>query len=250
MKSIKQTIFHWKYQLYRIFAVPVLEFYYKYARKPITTIDKETWKKNSQAGEFAFHKRDTWRQSDDFIEQTKVFFTQMGYNANQFSDQVVVDLGAGSKMRGKYFQNNKLIAIEPMAEDCLREIPWSDLNDADKLYSQPAEDLIPELVNNVDFVFSINVLDHCYNFDEIVKNVFLYLKPGAEAFFSFDEHYITDKMHPLVLNDEICDKIFLKTGFSIKKMQKGFEGELYERLKRHNYGHGNYCLNYWLVKPK
>ena len=136
-----------------------------------------------------------------------------------------------------------------MADDVLREIPWTDLRDAHEVFSSPAEVLIPSLVGRVDFIFSINVLDHCYNFNAIIGNLYAYLKPGALAFLSFDEHYVTNKMHPLILTDDVCPPIFTDAGFVIEKATKGFEGEAAAIMKVPTYGHGQTCLNYWLKKP-
>lgn len=227
---------------------PVMEWFYKYIRKPKTVASREEWQKNAQKGEFEFHKTNTWRQTESFMEQTRALFRYFGYGENDYQDKVVLDLGAGSKLRSKYFQGAKIVALEPMADDCLREIAWCDLKDAWKLFSLPAEDRIDELVETVDFAFSINVLDHCYNFDAIIANLFQYLKPGATAFLSFDAHYITNDMHPLILTEEICSKIFKDAGFSIDKVSKGFDGDFLKMMQVPHYGHGNYCLNYWLSK--
>jgi 2-polyprenyl-3-methyl-5-hydroxy-6-metoxy-1,4-benzoquinol methylase len=53
-------------------------------------------------------------------------------------------------------------------------------------------------------VISINVLDHCYAFDEIVRNVRAYLRPDGSAFLSFDSHEYVNVGHPLVLTEEKC----------------------------------------------
>lgn len=56
-----------------------------------------------------------------------------------------MDLGAGSKLRTKFFTDAKIIAIEPLAEKFMKEIEWCDLKDAYRVYSRPAEDFIGEL---------------------------------------------------------------------------------------------------------
>ncbi len=228
---------------------PLIEIFYRTTRQSKTAADPSQWKEQAQKGEFAFHKNDTWRQTEGFLQQTSVLFKSWGFEADEFEGQIVLDVGAGSMLRGKYFKNAKLVALEPMADDVLREIPWTDLQDAWKVFSTPAEQSIPELVGQVDFIFSINVLDHCYNFDEIIANLYTYLKPGARAFLSFDEHYVTNKMHPLILTETICPPIFEKAGFKIEKFNKGFEGQAAEVMKVSTYGHGQTCLNYWLRKP-
>src|SRR5207245_2902887 len=95
-------------------------------------------------------------------------------------------------------------------------------------FSQPAEAFVPQLNESADFIFSINVLDHCYNFSAIASNLFRYLKPGAMAFLSFDSHFTISVGHPLVLTEPTCTRIFEGSGFSITKFQRGF-GKQYER---------------------
>ena len=209
---------------------------------------KELWKEQSQKGEFDFHKTNTWRQSTKFMEDTILLFDSFGFSRQDYAGKKVVDLGAGSKLRSKYFEHAEWIAIEPMADDCIREIEWCDLEDAKAVYSLPAEDLIPELVNEVDFLFSINVLDHCFDFRAIIDNIYQYLKEDGMAFVSFDAHFVTDEMHPLILSDKICTKIFEEAGFKIKKKSKGFEGQFKKLKNTDTYGHGSFCLNYWLEK--
>ncbi|MFK7810735.1 MAG: class I SAM-dependent methyltransferase [Saprospiraceae bacterium] len=209
---------------------------------------KEKWEKEAQKGEFEFHKGNKWRNSPRFMQDTILLFDSFGFSRDQYKGKTVLDLGAGSKLRCKYFQGAKLIAIEPMADDCVREIPWTDLTDAEGLYSIPAEEFVPELEEQVDFLFSVNVLDHCFDFKDILKNIHRYLKPDGLAFLSFDVHFVTDEMHPLILTDKVCIEIFEETGFKIQKKNRGFFGKYKEAKKTDTYGHGSYCLNYWLTK--
>jgi len=210
----------------------------------ITKIEhkKEDWQQKAQEGEFKFHKTNKWRQSEDFMKQTKKLFDHFGFDQDSFQGKTIIDLGSGSKMRCKYFKNAELICIEPLADRFVKEIKWCDLLDADGLYSVPAEVFVNECENKADLVISINVLDHCYNFENIVENVFKYLKKDGIAFLSFDKHDVSDEMHPLKLNEEICKDIFYKKGFEINSLTKGC-GQI---LK--TYGHGEYCLNYKLTK--
>lgn len=215
---------------------------------PKTAIDRQSWQKDAQSGEFEFHKNNTWRSTDAFTENSALLFKSFGFNENDFEHKVLLDVGAGSKLRTKYFKNSIIYALEPMADNCIAQIPWCDLKDAAQLYSTPAEDYIPELENAVDFVLSVNVLDHCYNFNEIVANLYQYLKPGGLAFLSFDEHFKTNKMHPLILTDEICTQLFQQVGFQLIKKNTGFGPEILPYTNGPTYGHGLKCLNYWLTK--
>ncbi|MEM7102985.1 MAG: methyltransferase domain-containing protein [Bacteroidota bacterium] len=231
-----------------IFIEPLLKFVNKFITISKTSASKKKWKEVSQKGEFNFHKSSEWRNTSDFMDKTIKLFKSFGFNHEDYKGKTVLDLGAGSKLRSKFFHGARLIVIEPMADDCIREIPWCDLNDAEKVYSTPAEEYIEKLEEKVDFVVSINVLDHCYNFKDIVGNIHKYLKKGGLAFLSFDAHFVTNKMHPLILTDKICTKIFEEIGFEIQRKSKGFTTEIRQLNEKDTYGHGSYCLNYWLIK--
>lgn len=204
------------------------------------------WFGQAQQGELAFHKQDRQRQSAGFDENSKLLFEHFGLLREHFRGCTVIDLGAGSKLRTKYFDEAQVIAIEPLADRFLDEVPWCDLNVAHSVYSQPAEHRIEALIGCADLLVSINVLDHCYNFDQIISNIRAYLKPDGIAFLSFDEHKYRDPMHPLILSDEICREVFGHNGLAVKRHSKGF-GDCKEISKgRETYGHGDFCLNYWL----
>lgn len=211
---------------------------------PKTKDDKNKWQQSAQEGEFRFHQKNKWRQSSDFMDQTRRLFAHFGFPSDAYEGKTIIDLGAGSKLRTKYFTGAKIVAIEPLAERFMKEIHWCDLSDAEKVYSSPAEERIYECVNTADLVISINVLDHCYDFERIIENVAAYLKDGALAFLSFDKHNEPDQMHPLRLTEEVCEKVFAKRGLLVERYSTG-AGEILR-----TYGDGDYCLNYCLRKAQ
>lgn len=200
------------------------------------------WKHAAQKGELEFHAADRWRPSDAFHESNARLLTEFGFRPDDFDGRVLIDLGAGSKLRTRYFEGAKIVAIEPLADRFRQTIEWCDLDDAWKCFSQPAEEFIDELRESADFVISINVLDHCFDFDVIVKHIFGYLKPGGHAFLSFDSHRVTDHMHPLRLTEKICRSKFEGTGFTIERVSRGLGSA------GPTYGHGE-ALNFWLRRP-
>jgi SAM-dependent methyltransferase len=207
-----------------------------------TQHDATMWSRRAQEGEFRFHQKDRWRQSPAFMEQTVRLFDHFGFSRTQYAGKTVIDLGAGSKLRTKYFLGADIIAVEPLANRFISEIGWCDLTDAIEVYSTPAEILIDECVDRADLVISINVLDHCYDFEKIVANAARYLKVTGLMFLSFDKHDEADEMHPLQLTERVCQSIFGKAGLVVERLTKGLDGVLPEN----DYGHGPYCLNYWL----
>ncbi len=158
----------------------------------------------------------------------------------------MVDVGAGSKLRTRYFEGAELVAIEPLADRFLRELPWCDLREAAEIYAVPAEDRVEACVGRADLVVSMNVLDHCFDFEAVVRNIRGYLKRDGVAFLSFDRHEKSDPMHPLELTEQICERTFAAQGLLLEKFSRGFGGV----LPTETYGHGRYCLNYWLRRAE
>ncbi|GAA2632406.1 hypothetical protein Adu01nite_11990 [Paractinoplanes durhamensis] len=208
-----------------------------------TSESRETWAAVAQDGEFQFHKNDTWRKTPDFMNQTDRLLRHFGFTPEQYAGKVVVDVGAGSMLRTRFFTDAHLVVVEPLADRFLAEIPACDLKDAAEVYSRPAEELIDGLVGRADLVISINVLDHCFDFAEIVRNIREYLAPDGLAFLTFDMHDKADHMHPLSLTEKTCKPIFDKAGFTIEKLTTGV-GDVLGGSP--TYGHGPFTLNYWL----
>ena len=182
-------------------------------------VDFNKWKTIAQKGELAFHQRPNFRSSEKFVEGNSNQWKFWGYTEDRFENEHILDVGAGSRLRGKFFKNAKLYAIEPLGNEFLKTIDWCDLDDSN-LYSVPAEEFIAGLVEVMDFVFSINVIDHCFNVEDIFRNCYKYLKQGGEAFFCFDLHEKIDNLHPVVLNKEICDRLISSAGFTITEIRE------------------------------
>lgn len=205
-------------------------------------IQRATWQKEGQPSEFNVHVNDPYRQSEVFDLDSEIIFKSAGFCRDLWDNKRILDIGAGSKSRAFYFRNAKVTVLEPLANRFMREISWCNLRNAEKVLSVAAENKIFSLKNKFDFILSINVLDHCFNFERNVQNIEFYLKKGGYAYLSFDQHSFTDEQHPLILNEEICTKTFKKNGLKIFKKSKGIPGLLM------SYGHGPYCLNYTLCK--
>jgi len=216
--------------------------------KPILTTNEQEWQQDAQSFELEFHKKNLFRQSDAFMEETAQIFESFGFSSNQFAGKTVIDIGAGSRLRGRFFQNSDIIAIEPLAAKFMAEISWCDLSTAKKVFSEPAEVLIPEITGSADLVFSLNVLDHCFDFNRIVSNALCYLKQDGFCFFSFDSHLHVSKGHPLILTESACRKTFVEAGFKIINYQLGFSPEYQKQRGRNGYDGNSPCLNFWLGK--
>lgn len=202
----------------------------------------EQWASEAQEGEFAFHAANQWRRSSQFLIDNARLWEHFGFDANQLAGRVLVDIGAGSRLRTRYFVGARIFAIEPLASRFVT-LDFSDLSSAEAYYSVPAETLVPELVGKADSVVSINALDHGFNFDAAVEACVAYLRPGGFAFLSFDLHDVADSLHPLLLTEASCRDSFARCGFTIQRVTRGL-GPIGER-----YGHGQ-AINFWLLRPR
>lgn len=203
-------------------------------------VNIEDWE-FAQKGELDFHRTNKWRKDNQkFLDSNyNLFKNKFEFDENEYSGKNVLDVGCGSKLRAKFFKNSFIYALEPLANKFMEEIDWCDLSDAHKVYSVPAEQLIPEIIGDMDLVFSINVIDHCYNFIDIVNNLYQYTKNDGLCLLSFDLHDKIDSMHPIILTDEFATNTFLETGFLISKK---IETSPYHK------GISNLAMTYYLNK--
>ncbi len=202
----------------------------------------EAWAGPAQDQEFAYHATHKGRRSPQFTINSARFWEHFGFRADQFAGQVIVDVGAGSKLRTRYFADARIMAVEPLA-DRYRTLDFCDLDTAAACFSVSGETLVPELVDRADVVLSINALDHGYDFDQAIRNIAAYLKPDAPAFLSFDLHEKADAMHPLVLTEASCRAAFAAAGLTVTRVMEGV-GPFGT-----NYGHGA-AISFWLLKPR
>lgn len=188
--------------------------------KEISNISRDEWAEVAQLGELEYHKTPNWRHDDSlFRENNDKLFRNLGFSSDDFKGAVICDYGAGSRLRAKFF-DAYIVAIEPLADRFIEEVPWCDLKSAQELYNMPAEDLVPGLNGRVDFLFSINVLDHCFDFERCIDNAISYMKSGGTMFLAFDCHERTDELHPIVVNEAICVKMFFDKGLRIHRMMR------------------------------
>ena len=126
--------------------------------------------KVAQRLELEWHKKSNWRRSNNFLVHTEVLLSKWGYLPSDYAQNLIIDLGCGSRLRSKFFKNAKIIAIDPLAENFIKYVDYSDIRDAYRVYSLPAEKFILEIENKIDFIMCINVLDHSKNPKEILRN--------------------------------------------------------------------------------
>jgi hypothetical protein len=194
---------------------------------PIPLLRILFWRIYQQKFEFNFQKGigRIWRESNDFMLQTKKLFSFWGYSFNQFNGKTIIDIGAGSKLRSKFFIGSKIFAVEPLANK-FKRLKFSDIFDADNVYCVSAEKYIPELHNKADLIICINVLDHVMNPSKLLANCFSYLLDSGEMLLSTDLHQEVSPSHPIGFTMISLEKIINEIGFVIKYrfIDKGYQG--------------------------
>ena len=78
----------------------------------------------------------------------------------------------------KNIKNISIIAVDPLMDFYKNEIEILKESSNLKLLNNKGENIdIPD--NSVDIIFSTNVLDHCENPEDVIKECFRILKPGG-----------------------------------------------------------------------
>ena len=204
--------------------------------KPMT-VNPETWRQVAQPGELAYHKRPNLRSSGEWETKNAQYWARRGFNPDGWEDALIVDVGAGSRLRTLYFRGARIAAIEPLADKFLAEVEWQDLDQAAEVYPVPAEKDIPELHGRADLVVSCNVLDHGYDFEAAIANIRQYLKPDGHAYLTFDQHERPDDMHQLMIDDSKAKDIFERCGLVLERSAQ---------WGRYHGTAGPPALHYWL----
>jgi SAM-dependent methyltransferase len=179
-----------------------------------------------------------------YAEESEWMMRRFNFEKQAFKNQTVVDIGCGPTGRLTWLEGS-FIAIEPLAGH-YRQMPWAHLEKYHKIYEQPAEIPIAELVGAVDMIFAINSLDHAFDLEAILGNMFSYLKPGGRAFISVDvdKPIANDPTHPLRLHSETVRLLLLKHGFVIEKEESGKCNAAGES----SWGGGT-AYHWWLQRP-
>ena len=132
--------------------------------------------------------RNKWRQSSAFLQRSKRIFRSWGFALDAFSGKVVIDVGAGSRMRGAVLEGARLVAVEPMGHVLLNAIAKERAKGPEaaskvahmdffnprvvwRLFAQPAELRLCAVEGMADLAYTINAIDHAYDPRRIVHNM-------------------------------------------------------------------------------
>jgi len=185
-----------------------------------THLENFFWIIFSQNKEYFGHKKDKWRKTSQFIKDNNKLFKYWGFCSDDYINKTIIDVGAGSKLRTKFFKQAKIIAIEPLANRFIKNITWCDLTDSEKVYSTPAEFYISDLKEKGDLIFCINVLDHVKDYKQVLESTIPYLNEQGIYVLSVDLHEAKTIEHPISINEEELEKLFECLGVNIFKKVK------------------------------
>ena len=189
--------------------------------------DPKFWKDVGLKAELEFHKKNKWRQSQAFYDDSLKLFMKFGLDANSFRGKTIIDAGCGSKFRTQVFSNASIIGIDPLAEGFSKFIPWSDLYTAKELYSVALEDHVESLDESSDAVICINVIDHGYQSSEQIVNMYRYLKHRGRLYLAVDlEREVPDTKHNS-MSGETVKKYVQQAGFVIEMSKE--DNETFDR---------------------
>lgn len=205
----------------------------------------EQWRDVAQAGELQW-----WinKASGDRDAYTEGLWCRLGFDRAGFDGLRVMDVGCGPTVQSRWFHGADIVALEPLADSYMQNVPWHNLGCAKAVYSVPAEQMVEEERGKIDVVLSINALDHAHDFYDVIKNISAYLKPHGLAFLSFDMHEAGDHLHPMALTVPYCEECYDSHGFAIHKRAVGIRGWLDTwSAPRGSYG-GGLAYHWWLQK--
>jgi len=145
----------------------------------------QEWQEEHQPFELNYHSKDNYRWHDDqFLPAwAENFGGCMGLSPEHFSpDEILLDVGCGSRPAFSYFTRGRVCNIDPLLMKYL-DIPQTRKHWTPKLingaYDCAAEVFISDLGAACSLVNCWNVLDHCYNWRQVAKNLISYARRGG-----------------------------------------------------------------------
>lgn len=203
-------------------------------------MDQVTWQ-NAQAGQLAHHQR--WSEevgADVHRHNTREEFETLGIGPYDFQGKTILDFGAGSRLRSLYFQDARIIALEPLALKYINTVRDCDIFKADEIITTPGETLVEPLRECADLILCRDMLDQCRDPVAILNNLAAYLKPDGLILLSFDVRTQADVCHPHVLDDHAIEMQCEQVG--LVPALKAFQPPHGSSIKRR--------VVYWLRKVK
>ena len=179
-------------------------------------------------GEMSFWKAYYIQNGFDNRVYEKMMLNIMGENDDSsFEGKVVADFGCGPQGSLVWTDKPKTkIGIDVLATRYFEEFP-SELQKHDMIYVQSSENVIPIASDYVDYLITINSLDHVYNLDLISKELKRILKPNGILLAAFNLNEPETECEPQKLtinklNDELLDQFDIERCLLYIKGEKSY----------------------------
>jgi hypothetical protein len=187
---------------------------------------KTEWETVHQPFELNYHQHPNMRWNAKIWDEQwqKVFSEFMELTPSHFTNEdTLLDLGCGSRPALDWFNGGTSHHLDPLLNDFLKiekmKPYWQEKT---FVYSQPAEVMINHLVGKCDYTHCWNVLDHSYDWRQIMENIVSYTKNGGLVLMGTDLHSTPHEGHP---------------GIDSKQDFFDFIDEHFEVVKREDYYH-------------
>lgn len=179
------------------------------------------WREQHQPYELRYWRGQGLRDYSDeafFAEWWGKVFSWIG--RERFLGKKCLDVGSGIRPPLKDLAS-KLTAIEPLADEHVKVKPewWEGM----EVYSQAAEDSVPELESSFDFCLCWNAIDHGYDWRRSLENIRSYLRPGGVLAISTDcETEPRPDGHPILGATVAEFEVACSDGFMVLKRLEDF----------------------------
>lgn len=176
-------------------------------------------------GEMSFWKAyHVMKGFDNSVYKNMILSIMGEKDDSSFEGKVVADFGCGPQGTLVWTDKPKTkIGIDVLATKYFEEFP-SELTTHDMIYVQSSENVIPISTNYVDYLITINSLDHVYNLDLIAKELKRILKPNGVLLASFNLNEPETECEPQKLTIEKLKNELLNE-FKIQRIMLNIKGQ-------------------------
>ena len=162
--------------------------------------NREEWQKEHQTFELNYHKQGNYRWREPLWQDQwdKIFNVFGNFTVDSFkAGQSLLDVGCGSRPALEWFNDEPTkVYCDPLMNDYVKIPQMKDYWEGKEYYSVPAEEHLESLSGDFDFVLCWNVLDHCYDWRKVLRNVIDYAKSGGLLIVGTDLGKTPSPGHP------------------------------------------------------